>query len=175
MSRGEVAPCEDVERLHGSPVTEYRTADVGGPDWPPRCTQCDTPMEMAPQEMRLDLKSDGGTDQSFQKFSISVDGKPVLIDSLHKLRQVEKESEQRYRNGEGEPIRFRMWNQTASNKDVHTFGEQGTIGDQTYSSGERPAKSGKVAVRRHGETKPTVKLGPGMRRAVTALREESHD
>ena len=44
------------------------------------------------------------------------------IDSLTKLRQVERESEQRHRNGEGRPLVWRDYSQDASNKDVHTLG-----------------------------------------------------
>lgn len=43
-------------------------------------------------------------------------GNPVHIDSLRKLRQVEKQSEQDFRNGEGQPLVFRAWSQTKGNK-----------------------------------------------------------
>lgn len=41
-------------------------------------------------------------------------GQPVHIDSLAKLRKVEKESEQAYRNGEGQPMVFRAWSQQSN-------------------------------------------------------------
>jgi len=118
----------------------------------------------------MDARSDGGTGKGFQKFSVDVDGRPVEIDSLHKLRTIERESEQRYRNGEGEPLRFRAWTQEASNMDVGAFGTAGKIGDQVYDSGTPHTKSEKVSVRRHGETKPKVPLGPGLRRATSPLK-----
>lgn len=128
-------------------------------------------MELAPQpgDFALDLHTDGATNQSFQKFSVDVDGTRVEVSSLHQLRRIERESEQRYRNGEGEALRFRLWNQDESNRDVNTFGSHGTLGDQSYGA-EPLKKSGKIGVRRHGEEKPTVELGPGMKRATSALK-----
>jgi len=117
----------------------------------------------------MDLRSDGDGDQPFQKFTTVVNGRRVVIDSLRKLRQVERDSEQAYRNGEGEPVRFRMWSQTASNRDVNTFGTAGQIGDQTYASGATLVKSGKVGVKRHGQEAPEVELGPGMKGPASAL------
>lgn len=121
-------------------------------------------MEMAPRQMLTDLRSDSDSTSphAFRKFSIMVQGQRVEIDSLHTMRRVEQESEQRYRNGEGEPIRFRMWNQDASNKDANSFGEAGTIGEQAYASGQQPQKSGKIGVRRHGGDRPTIAVGAGV-------------
>jgi hypothetical protein len=48
-------------------------------------------------------------------------GNPVLIDSLHKLRQVERQSEQDYRNGEGQPMVWRHYAQEGSNRDQPTL------------------------------------------------------
>lgn len=150
----------------------YRAADVGSLGWPPRCsgeeTHPSTPMEMAPQQMLTDLRSDSDSDTAFRKFSISVDGQRVEVSSLSQMRTIERESEQRYRNGEGEPIRFRMWNQDRSNKDVNAFGDAGTIGEHQYSNGRQPAKSGKIGVRRYGEEKPRVKVAKGA--GQTALK-----
>jgi hypothetical protein len=92
-----------------------------------------------------------------------------VIDSLHKLRAVERDSEQRYRNGEGEPLRFRAWAQDRSNKDSNAFGSSGQIGDQTYGEGETLVKGGRVGVKRHGEDEPDVPIGPGMKDAYTPL------
>ena len=146
-------------------------------DWPPLCTTpgCSTRLEFAPQQMRTDLRTDGGTDASFQKFGVwrdvpTKDGRKQVyeeIDSLHKLRQVEKDSEQRYRNGEGEPLRFRMAAQNRSNKDVGLFGTEGQIGSQSYDSGRAPTKP--MAVTRHGTKKPKIKVAK--HGGVTALKE----
>jgi len=158
--------CRSVELI------TYPAAYVGTPDWPPCCLVCGGALEFAPQpgDFAMDARSDGGTGKGFQKFSVDVDGRPVEIDSLHKLRTIERESEQRYRNGEGEPLRFRAWTQEASNMGVSAFGDRGKIGDQVYDSGTPHTKSEKVSVRRHGEKKPSIPLGPGMRRAKTALK-----
>lgn len=126
-------------------------------------------MLLAPQQMLMDLRTDGEGDRSFQKFTTVVNGRREVIDSLHKLRQVERESEQRYRNGEGEPVRFRLWNQDDSNRDVNSFGTAGQIGEQVYSSGEPLTKSGKVGIKRHGQEEPSVELGPGMKGPATPL------
>jgi len=172
--------CPTCGTLH---LITYRLRDVGGDGWPPICGAvppaeatywglCRGVLEIAPQpgDFAMDARSDGGTGKGFQKFSVDVDGHPVEIDSLHKLRTIERESEQRYRNGEGEPLRFRAWTQEASNMGVSAFGDRGKIGDQVYDSGTPHTKSEKVSVRRHGETKPSIPLGPGMRRAKTALK-----
>ena len=160
-----------------TPVVVYTLADVGGPDWPPRCW-CDTPMEHAPQpgDFRIDLRTDGGGGRAFQKFEIhrQVPTKDGLVqvretvDSLHTLHRIERDSEQRYRNGEGEPLRFRAAHQDRSNLDVNSFGTAGTIGGRAYDSGAPPAKSGKVSVTRHGTDKPKIPVAKGG--GVTALK-----
>lgn len=155
----------------------YTVADVGGPDWPPACPYClDGTLRQTPRpgDFAMDLRSDSGTGP-FQKFTVARLGPDgahheEVIDSLHKVRQIERDSEQRYRDGEGEPLRFRAFSQSASNRDVGSFGREGRIGDRTYDSGQAPARSGRVGLKRHGQTKPTIPLGPGLRRATTALK-----
>lgn len=93
-----------------------------------------------------------------------------IVDSLHTARRIEKDSEQRYKDGEGEPLRFRVYNQDASNRDQNAFGAEGRIGTRTYDSGRTPSKSEKLGVTRHGEQKPKAPLGPGLRRATTPLK-----
>jgi hypothetical protein len=139
----------------------YKLLDVGAADWPPPCPECGIPMVMAPQEMHTDLKTDGEGGKGFQKFTVhrlGPDGQQheETIDSLHKLRQIEHDSEQRYRDGEGEPLRFRGYAQNGSNMDVNAFGDAGTIGARTYDSGAQPTK--KMPVTRHGKTKPKIKV-----------------
>jgi hypothetical protein len=72
-------------------------------------------------------------------------GNPVLIDSTHKLRQVEREAEQAYRNGEGQPMVFRRWAQDDTNKDQPTL-------SPSYAGGEQPTAEAK---HRFGSTKQT--------------------
>jgi len=125
----------------------------------PSCPHCEeTRLEVIPQIGAMDASSGPG----FRRFTINRDGQRVVIDSLSTLRAVERDSEQRYRNGEGEPLRFRMWNQDRSNRDVGSFGTAGQIGARTYGSGEAPVKGGRVSITRHGEDAPDVPLGPGM-------------
>lgn len=141
----------------------YQLADVGAIGWPPRCPGCCVPMVLAPQEMHTDLKTDGEGGKGFQKFTVhrlGPDGQQheETIDSLHKLRAIEKDSEQRYRDGEGEPLRFRGYAQDASNLDQNSFGDAGTIGARTYNSGGTATKKSNIDVTRHGTQKPNVKV-----------------
>jgi hypothetical protein len=128
---------------------------------------------------QFDMRTDGTGDRAFQKFDVyrqvpasggRLVQERVTVDSLHTLRRIERESEQRFRNGEGEALRFRMASQDTTNKQVSAFGDSGTIGGQAYSNGAHLRKSGKVSVKRHGTEKPQVKLGPGMRRAASPLK-----
>lgn len=47
----------------------------------------------------------------------------VRVESYAQMHKIEQESEQQHRNGEGQPIRFRMLHQDPSNVGVNTFGE----------------------------------------------------
>lgn len=49
-------------------------------------------------------------------------GAPVYMESLHQIRRMERESERRAANGEGEALRFRMYSQDASQRHTHSFG-----------------------------------------------------
>lgn len=139
---------------------QYRSVVVGARGHLPACPSCTEPMRPLIPSIAVDA-SNGA---SFQAFDLDVDHHRVHIDSLHTARKVEQISEQRYRNGEGEPIRFRMLNNDRSNRDKNSFGETGTIGDRTYASGDAPApRRKKIGVTRHGEHAPDhLKAGPGM-------------
>ena len=170
-------------------VVTYRTADVGGPSWPPTCGAFPPPeagywglcrgrLVQAPRpgDFGFDLRTDGGGGKTSQKFTIhrqvpTKDGLVQVeetISSLHDVQRIERDSEQRYRNGEGEPLRFRAVHQNASNLDVNSFGTAGTIGGRAYDSGAPPQKSGKVSVVRHGTEKPKIPVAKGG--GVTALK-----
>ncbi len=134
----------------------------------PDCPDCGARMDWIPQAA-FDVRSDGEGGKGFQKFSVDVDGRPVEIDSLHTLRRVERESEQRFRNGEGEPLRFRGYSQDHSNIDRSSFEAHGVIGTREYSSGVQPTK--RMPVRKHAD-EPTVATGPGVAPdGVTALKD----
>jgi hypothetical protein len=154
---------------------------IGAAASAPDCPQCQFQLgrrrrvTMVPvPAANFDLKTDGQGDRGFQKFSIhrqvptrnGLVQQEEVIDSLHKLRQVEKDSEQRYANGEGEPLRFRGYAQNSSNMDVGSFGTAGSIGGRAYDSGRAPTK--KMPVTRHGTKKPTVAVAKGG--GVTALK-----
>lgn len=135
---------------------QYRSLAVGATGDRPTCPACGAPeMEWIVPVVAMDVGGVKGA--AFRAFTVDVDGTAQVIDSLHTLRKVERDSEQRFRNGEGEPMRFRMWNNDRTNKDVHSFGTAGTIGEQTYDSGQAPQqKSGRVSITRHGVKPPKV-------------------
>lgn len=57
----------------------------------------------------------------FQPFTVDFGKGPVEITSLAQVRQIERESESRARNGEGERLVFRAFSQDRSNYDVNTL------------------------------------------------------
>ena len=85
-------------------------------------------------------------------------GERVVVDSLHKLRQVERAAEQAYRNGEGQPMVFRAFAQDRSNRDQPTLSKD-------YYGGEAPTKA---AAKRFGQSRkasadaPDYSFGPGV-------------
>lgn len=166
----------------GHQVEEYRSVHEGGTARLPICPWCsaltdypgerDVPMRWVIPVVAMDAK------EPFQRFEVSrqvmtrdgLQEQTESIDSLTKLRKIERDSEQRYRDGEGEPLRFRAWTQDASNRDVGSFGSAGQIGDRVYGTGETPAMPGNIELKRHGTTKPDRPLGPGLRRATSPLK-----
>jgi hypothetical protein len=79
---------------------------------------CDRPAAWMPQVGRMDASSGPG----FTAFTAR-DGQnhEVVVDSLHTLRRIERESEQAYRNGEGQPIVWRRYANDNSNRHVHAL------------------------------------------------------
>lgn len=121
-------------------------------------------MEVIPAIGRMDA-GNGSTFQAFEVAREVVDRNPAtgqierfqrkeLIDSVHKARAIERDSERRAANGEGEPMRFRMLSQNPSNKDAGSFG--------SFTPGPKLEKSGRVSVTRHGEDAPTAEVAPGV-------------
>jgi hypothetical protein len=99
---------------------------------------------------------------SFQKFEVyNHRNELVTVDSVHKLRQVERESEQAARNGEGQPLRFRMWSQDRTNRDVNTFGEP-------PSEKPDPAFVKKFGKAIRSATEPEAAFGPGVNESNTS-------
>lgn len=87
---------------------------------------CGTPTAWIPQVGRMDAY------EPFQAFTAR-DGqnREVVVNSLHKLRQIERQSEQDYRNGEGQPIVWRAYSNDRSNRDRHAL-------HPTWQGGEAP-------------------------------------
>src|SRR5258705_12781857 len=95
----------------------YTVAMTDDPGWPPVCGVCsdgsgDAVLELAPQpgDFSMDLRTDGegsaGGNRPFQKFTTVVNGRREVIDSLHTLRQVDSDNQQRNPNRHGEPGPF---------------------------------------------------------------------
>lgn len=94
-------------------------------------------------------------------------GERIHVDSLHKLRQVEKAAEQAYRNGEGQPMIWRRWAQDSSNRDQPTL-------SKSYDGGEQPTEAARQKfgpeLQRHAE-EPSIPFGPGVSESsATALK-----
>lgn len=79
-------------------------------------------MRWIPQIGRMDAGS-GSTFQAFETYVPQPDGtqKRTTVSSLHQLRQIERESEQRARDGEGQQMNWRDYSNDRSNADVHSF------------------------------------------------------
>lgn len=139
---------------------QYRSIEVGGRSSLPECPHCHYPMQWVIPVPRMDLRTDGEgrTGNTFQKFHVR-DGRNQLveIDSTSKLRQVERESEQLARNGEGQIVRFRAWEQDHSNMSVNVFGD---------GPREKPTDAAKAKFGRQGglttPEDPDCAYGPGV-------------
>lgn len=141
------------------------SAQLGAIASAPLCTVCETYMAPIPAIGRMDA----GGGSAFQAFDVArevVDYNPATgqverfqrlerIDSVHKARAVEQDAERRARNGEGEPMRFRMLSTDPSNKDVGSFGS-------FTPEDTKLVKGGRVQVTRHGEDPPTSDLAAGV-------------
>lgn len=154
----------------GATVEEYRSIQEGGNARLPECGECTADgfdmvyMQWCVPVVAMDAKEPG------QRFTVMRDvydrnpesgqverfQRAEVIDSTHTMRRIEQDSEQRFRNGEGEPLRFRALSQDRSNLDQGCFGTSGQIGAQAYDSGKAPQKKDNIAVTRHGTTKPKV-------------------
>lgn len=137
--------------------------------WCPSCLKCK--MTVIPAA-NFSVRSDGehgGRGAENQAFTIhrqvpTKDGPQQVeerVAGLADIRRIERDSEQRYANGEGEPLRFRAFSHDTSNKDVGSFGRAGVIGGRAYDSGQQPQKKKNIGVTRHGTEKPRVKVARG--------------
>jgi hypothetical protein len=151
---------------------QYRSVQEGGSAHPPIC-ECGQPMIWIVPRPRFDVRTDGEgkSGNTFQKFSIR-DGlnRVVEIDSLHKLREVERESEKMAADGIGQPIRFRGYAQDHSNMAVNTFGDRPP--NELTPEGKR--KFGLQGAAKHidaSEGEPEIAYGPGVNDNNTSALE----
>lgn len=112
---------------------------------------CECLMEWIPAIGRMDFGPAGGA--GFKAFTIEeVDQRGVAqrieVDSVHKLRRLERESEVRARNGEGRPLVWRDYAQDRSNADVHTLATQDQLGDPHGCEAVRAAAKATITPRR---------------------------
>jgi hypothetical protein len=142
------------------PIAIGQTA--GAPICPDGCRRGEPqalPVKMSPIPGIGRMDAGGVKGVAFKKFTTyNHRNELVEIDSTHSLRRLERESEQAARNGEGQPLRFRMWSQDRSNKEVNTFGP---TPEQTPD---------RAAVEKFGKairsaTEPDTAFGPGVSEA----------
>ena len=144
-------------------VDVYRSVHEGAQATPP--LHCARPMAWLPQTTAMDVGGVKGA--SFQAFTTTDGrGQRVTIDSLRKLRQVERESEVAYRNGEGQPMVFRRWAQNESNRDQPTL-------SPSYNPATTPTPAAKRRFGRQGalsvsSSEPDASYGPGVTDANTS-------
>ena len=88
---------------------------------------CDRQTSWIPQVGRMDA----GNGPGFQAFEAH-DGqnRPVVVDSLKKMRDIERQSEVDARNGEGQQINWRRWSNDRSNVHDHSLAPGWTGGAQ---------------------------------------------
>lgn len=135
----------------------YVPVAVGATAGAPACGTCGARMAWIPAAPALHYGDVKGA--AFHAFD-TTDGRgnPVHIDSLRKLRQVEKESEQMARDGVGQPMVWRRYAQDNTNKDQPTL-------SRSYDGGEHPTPEAK---HRFGETlrksatEPDHEYGPAV-------------
>lgn len=140
---------------------QYRSIEQGGAAHPPRCPSCMEMMTWIVPRPRMSLGTDGEGENAhtFHKFTTR-DGRNQLveIDSLAKLRQVERESEQLAKDGEGQHITFRAFSQDRSNRDVNTHGEPPS-GELTAEAKRKWGLRGATSL---SAEEPSGEYGPGI-------------
>lgn len=145
-------------------VDQYRSVDEGAQAHPPACPQCHCRMAWIPQVGRMDLLSDGSG-----KFT-TYDGQNqhVEVDSYAAMHRLEAESEQQYRNGEGQPVRFRALHQHRSNLSENTFGNN----PSAHPSAAGKSKFGLQGGTRRLAGEPDVTFGPGVDESNTSALKD---
>lgn len=91
------------------------------------CPDCQITMAWIPQVGRMDASSGPGF-EAFETYNSR--NEKITISSLKQLRDVERQSEIDYRNGEGQPLVFRMFSNDRSNKDQSALHKHWDGGEQ---------------------------------------------
>lgn len=156
-------PLHDYQCSHCGAIhfDQYRSVEEGAQAHPPLC--CGEPTTWIPQVGAMDAFEPG------QEFTV-YDGlnQPRLIESLAQMRQIERESEQQARNGEGQAMRFRCLHQSKSNMDRNTFGDRPT--PQLDPAAKR--RFGLQGAARALRGEPEVRFGPAVNDTnCSALKE----
>lgn len=125
---------------------------------------CGYLMEWRPQVGRMDAMSIG---TAFETPIRQPDGtvKIVRVDSLSTIRRLERESEQRYANGEGAPLRWRDYSHDRGRMYENSFGADPAQIAHEETKGARA----RFSVVRHGETEPDIALGAGVTDATVSV------
>ena len=145
---------------------QYRSVEEGAQARPPACPDCHCAMSWIPAIGRMDLLSDGSDGAKFEMY----DGQnqKVEVGSFAQMHKLERESNQQFRNGEGQPILFRALHQSKSQMGVNTFGEAPT---------EQPTAASKAKFGFQGATRvlsgePDVTFGPGVHEGNTSALKD---
>lgn len=156
MALHDYTHCGKVARDINIPIA------IGAVSGAPPCPTCGETMDWIPQVGRMDAY------EPFTEFTVK-DGRghDVLVDSLAKLRKVERESETHERNGEGQRMVWRKYSQDPSNVHVHTLGQ-----DPQQAPTKESARRFGPGIRRQAE-EPSVTFGPGVNESnASALRSD---
>lgn len=145
------APC------HRYAVDVYVPIAVGASHANLVCPDCGGALDWIPQVGAMDAK------EPFHQFEVDVAGQRRHVGSLHDIRKIEREAEQRSRNGEGQPLVWRDYSQNRSNFDSHTLaknplrsmdtqdGFRGGVTDLPSGGGPVGIARGADVAKRHGE------------------------
>lgn len=106
----------EAEYHHGYKVTQ--AVDF------PSC--CGAPMGFYPPRVAMDAYEPG---TEFQTEVLQPDGthRHVMVDSLQAIRRLERESEQRQRDGEGQQMVWRDYSQDKGNQHEHSFAKDPAV------------------------------------------------
>jgi len=144
---------------------QYRPIAIRASQLRPICPSCFLLTEWVPKVAAMDAR------EPFQQFPVWVanpDGsqRQVNVGSVHQMRQIERETEQAHRNGEGQPLRFRAWNNDRGNQDVNTFGpDPAQVARETLDreiAALGPRRGSVDPLRAVGEADADLPTGPGV-------------